>query len=357
MDMSAWTQTLIDYLGLHAVVPDFSDGHHMVRMAMVRLEVMNAAADGWPEVRLPHLPDVELRMDHPRKLVVRDRATGALIGGNTQIIPFVMPDFRGRGVTSEIHVLVDEMGARSRASTYSVSGLMARVRAHRLHVERALDRGEAVPEAVLSDYARDAAGRVRLRTPFDVPAYEALVAETCRRHELEAFSRITQDMTEVLHGPHDLGALHFSHFRPTQDGHALAVCLAEDAGATIRAGFSHDRLAFVQAEIGDVVIDVFGLRPEGAAIEELRRRGMLPSPDTPPDPFFGKPLPSPIEIVRFPDRAAFEAAIRPGDRNGPGVSFSEIEEGLLAEARDIPVYVKLLHLARRMAPDTSPSFA
>lgn len=353
MTTPSWKMTLKDYLGPAPLVEDYHETHHVHAAAMARLLRLDAEASDWPEADLPARPDLEVRMDSPSAWVVRDRATSALLGGQTLLIPIVVPGQRSRGIASEMHVLVDEMGARRWAMTYSKAGLMARVRAHRLHVERALVRGETVPDEVLADYASDASGRLALRAPWTPERHAEWIVEARERERLATFARVTDGMAEILHGPHDLDERHFVEFGPRGDGHALAACLAIDAGAEIRVGLREGSVLFVQAAIGDVVVDVFGARPEALAQDELVRRNILSDPNAPPDPFFGlsKLQSLPIEIARHPDAAAFEAWAGPGREDAPGEHLAPLSPGLLAEARATQGYDRLLEMARRIAAE------
>lgn len=85
-----------------------------------------------------------------------------IIGASHQAFPYVSPEHRGQGIMSDIFVIGDEKG-RNGKYVYSIGGFNARMEAHRKHVERAINRGDSVPENVMKDYKKGGRGLVRIK--------------------------------------------------------------------------------------------------------------------------------------------------------------------------------------------------
>jgi GNAT superfamily N-acetyltransferase len=93
-----------------------------------------------------------------RVVAIVEDSTGKAVGGLMEGNLFVSPFHRGRGFGSEIVILAFETGVmhpdrmRLDMMTLSTAGRANRRSAHRKAVERALESGVAVPEAILADY-------------------------------------------------------------------------------------------------------------------------------------------------------------------------------------------------------------
>lgn len=200
----------------------------------------------------------------------------------TPSFPFTDPEFRRRGLVSEVFKLQDEQGHRRWSSCYTLGGLMNRVRTHRLHLQGALDRGDAIPAEVMKDY-RVEGGRVSLRVPFDPEAYDAPIrarAEEEKRLYIAAYKREFEDKVSHLKivfqrfnedkGRPD-GLYVYDH---TRLGERLALAVKVRHGGQIRVTHVDDLVDTVvrQVQIGDLVIDAFGIRALDDAQHDLCRR-------------------------------------------------------------------------------------
>lgn len=84
---------------------------------------------------------------------------GVRVGGIFQLLPFVPPAHRGRGLGALMVLISDLNGDRFLfPESYSEEGFRARCAAHRTQVRLALEAGLPVPEEVLAPY--------RSRTPW-----------------------------------------------------------------------------------------------------------------------------------------------------------------------------------------------
>ncbi|MCE6959322.1 hypothetical protein LAZ40_09690 [Cereibacter sphaeroides] len=269
--MQPWQQTLREYLGAAPVVDDPGDRFGTMVAAMDWLRAVAATSASWPRIDLQARPDLEIRA-RDTVLLAFERRTGEVMGGVGGPVPIVLPEHRGRGICAELHLLADGRGERSFSAAYTESGFKARKRAHMLHLERAFAAGVPVPGRVLSDYARDAEGRLSLRLPYGRSEHEAWIAAMRAERIRERHARETIGMTAVLQDADELHAREFVEFAPNDAGRGLALALNEDIGARIRLTTCRS-LRLAQAQVGEMVIDVYGIRPAARATEELRRRG------------------------------------------------------------------------------------
>lgn len=177
---------------------------------------------------------------------------------------FVCPQFRNRGIMSALFKLQDEADERYIAKSFSIAGVMNRVRVHRLHVQDALDRGESVPAAVLADY-QVTDGRARLKVPFDIDSYNDRhdeIRATVKRfhheylaaHQIACFQRCIDGDVENL--------------SPYERDHNLALEIITQHGGQIRTIYGR-----AQVLLDTIVVDAYGIRHvENADTEAYLRR-------------------------------------------------------------------------------------
>ncbi len=93
-------------------------------------------------------------------IAIWNAETRDLIAWQCGGVPFVLPQFRGRGIGGEMCRITFEIGHKDRNSMvfFSAGGLASRKAAHREAVRDALLAGELVPHEVLTDYPAFAAG-------------------------------------------------------------------------------------------------------------------------------------------------------------------------------------------------------
>lgn len=92
-------------------------------------------------------------------LVAFDRESGRAAGLMRDPMPYVHPDFRGRGLCAELYYASEALMGRSYPITsYTPAGLVARIDTHRLHIQRAIARMDMPSDLVMRDYARSPNG-------------------------------------------------------------------------------------------------------------------------------------------------------------------------------------------------------
>jgi GNAT superfamily N-acetyltransferase len=171
-----WETQLAEYLRPSRVVPDLPEDDPELLAAERDLEEMGRASENWRAFCVPGHAWLEIRIKAGDAAVIFDRRGGEVIGGNTRNLTYVRPAWRGLGLAAELHVRVDLEGLRPIATHYSESGLHARIKAHRLHVERAILSGRDVPDEVLDDYRIDEAGRLALLSAYGPSEHRAWIS-------------------------------------------------------------------------------------------------------------------------------------------------------------------------------------
>lgn len=217
--------------------------------------------------RMPNLcddPDLVLFLSGDRYMVA-SKSRNTIVAAMTSWFPFTDPEFRGRGLTAEIFRIQDERGHRIRTASYSPSGLMNRVKTHRLHVQGAVDRGDVVPEDVMKDYKVED-GRVSLKEKMDPEAYKMRRDQEANKRELEDFKRKTahhlitfQDLVKDEGGfevPEYMGDYRYGG----ADIH-LAIAIKIRHGGQIRVTQMDSTYPLHQVQIDDVIVDAYGIRP------------------------------------------------------------------------------------------------
>lgn len=192
-ELAHWQKTIIEYLSPGKLAPAAAEDHLQNRYFKRSIDELMAKEpaqlDSWAP--LPGHEGVEFAIGGHHDALLRESSTGKVIGGYVWVLPYLDPDFRGRGIMASLHKQVDDAGLRFTTQNYTISGLMARTHAHALHVADALGRGEDVPEHVLEDY--DVAdGHARLREPMTRERY---VAECLTHRELE--KRLEERVAEL----------------------------------------------------------------------------------------------------------------------------------------------------------------
>lgn len=157
--MRPWELPLAQYLGRLPVLDDPVTKYEMqilkaalgaATLAHADPLTLTAASDADPTLRFAFHRGVATH-----EITVHDPVTGEILGGCISGLPYVRPQHRGRGIGAEIVYVADMATVRILDPiSYSVTGLAGRVGAHRRHVNRALMRGDFVPEEVLFDYVR-----------------------------------------------------------------------------------------------------------------------------------------------------------------------------------------------------------
>ena len=146
-----WEQTLADYIGEAKVILGQPIPEKDIEMTRKRLAEL---AKEIPEDELkPHPTRQDLSYARGAAgFIIFDRKSGACLCGDMPFFPVSMPGSEGRGVGAELRWLHDILGPVRRSSSFSLGGFRAARSAHRHHVERALKRGDHVPEKVLAGY-------------------------------------------------------------------------------------------------------------------------------------------------------------------------------------------------------------
>lgn len=152
----AWQKTLQEYLGNASVASQIAS----------RFEDF-PIHDGFNHNMVsPHLPGFEFRFSSSTWFQIIDQEKDNVVG-YFQGAARVAPEYQGRGLTPELYVLIDEVGAEDRTNwLLTPSSFGARKAAHRRHVERALSAGLDVPDVVLAQYERGETGRLQLREDY-----------------------------------------------------------------------------------------------------------------------------------------------------------------------------------------------
>lgn len=158
-----WEVPLATYLGKLPVLTDAVTRYEMqiLRSALAVAGLGRAAGD-----QIAGLGDTNPAFSFSvhsgpivRSLIAHDAATGEILGGSVSGLPYVRPQHRGRGLGAEMVYVADMATVRILDPiSYSVSGLAARVTAHRLHLDRAACRGDFIPPEAWEGYTRDASG-------------------------------------------------------------------------------------------------------------------------------------------------------------------------------------------------------
>lgn len=268
-------------------------------------------------------PDLRLRINEEGLYAVESLSRNAVVACQAGAFPYVAKEFRGRGITAQICFELDNRNQRWAASSYTLEGLMSRVRTHRLHVQAAVDRGEALSEAVADEYRIGADGKAALKTPFDPWAYDAQARAAIDVRLREAFEQENRHLVEpsFLFEDKDEGVALWEH----QDGALgakLSLALHLRYGGEFRVTRWDDNAVF-QVEIDGLVLDARGVRRAEDALADLAEQDGIKDPDA---------LAARMSVTRYPSASAFSRAVRDHIRGraeeNPFTSTDEVLEAV-----------------------------
>jgi hypothetical protein len=350
---------LSDYIGPHEV----AEAHDVPldRLENVRAAVGERAAGIPAERRRPHpvREDLDYAVDD-RLVFLFDRASGTLLAGESFSFPVAMEGTAGRNCGAEIRWLSEHLDRRRSTLSYSIAGFRAARSAHRLHVERALARGDHVPEAVLADYERRD-GRLVLKAPYSPEEHADWVAQARLRRAQEELDRATQGYEVRFLSAHD-----FLEVRPDAEslhGAAFSAMLAQETGAPLALVRRGDDLAWLHVQAGDAFVNMFGVCREADLVihpdEGITRLPRGPQPEDEGGAFFsGLRFPQdPPEVDLFPDVETLLEALASPRRAGLGefdaslLRSAMLQEQARGRARELPAYdLALEAVEARLAP-------
>ncbi|WP_411839969.1 hypothetical protein [Paracoccus sp. ME4] len=144
---------LIEYLGVANLISEEQEARVSRYFKGSIEELLSRSVDehaNWAE--LPGHPGIEFSIDGHHNAGLREAGGDRLIGGYIYILPYLDPDYRGRGLMAALHKEADLVSQRFTTANYTMDGLQARARTHALHVEDAIDEGLHVPDEVMADY-------------------------------------------------------------------------------------------------------------------------------------------------------------------------------------------------------------
>lgn len=147
-----WQMTLEEYIRPLEVKPNIQpDGQIEKNGARFLEREQSKDRSHWKIWKPEGRDDIMLYSDR-RSIYAVDVKSDKIVGMYQTFMPYVAPEFRGRGIVKEMHVLADQLRLRFQAGSYSESGIMARIGAHRMQVERAVQRGDVIPPLVKAQY-------------------------------------------------------------------------------------------------------------------------------------------------------------------------------------------------------------
>ncbi len=283
------------------------------------------------KIRSEHLPGYYYLLSDEGDIGAYNAANDHIIGGGLALYPYVKPQHRGRNVGARMNVILDNHGHRKPASVYSHEGFAARVSAHRIHVEQALRRGDAVPGEVLDRYNPVGNGRLGLRKPYTAEDHNAWCVQRrfdIRKEQIEEQSR---GYLEAFQNPEDKRLDAFEYYSPLYGGYLLSIALhrATGAGFLLRRNPDENEASSIfptsylpeltiQSELDGMVIDAEGLRPTGMALKDLRRRELAAQTG--------------VKTQRFDTEAEFLDWLRPGEEGAPGYHLPDMSETAIRDA-------------------------
>lgn len=207
--------------------------------------------------------DPDLVLFHKdERFAILSRSQDRMIAVMTAWFPYNDPEFRSRSLMAHVLKSQEERGQRMRTGSYTVAGLMNRVKAHRLHVQSAIDRGDEVPDEVMRDY-RVENGCASLRDPFDPYAREARMRAASEERNMKAHQRKTAHLD-----------VSFQKIERNEDGELCVesmveyAYMGEDAPLALAILSAHGGVLEVNrvgsrdlhhVRIGDKIVDAFGI--------------------------------------------------------------------------------------------------
>ena len=197
MTKHAWEETLEEYLGYSGLMDNPKNLKGVERDGLKFVMSLN---EDWKSGRFD---ERMAKQKHETFMIGDDKSYEMMFWGNMswlifkddEIIgaahsafPYVSPNHRGRGIMSDIFVIGDEKGRHGKY-VYSIGGFNARMEAHRKHVERALERGDAIPENVMQDYEYGDYGLVRTKE-YDFSVHKRACEEKAWKRRQEEYSEL-----------------------------------------------------------------------------------------------------------------------------------------------------------------------
>lgn len=201
--LKSWQKTILEYLSPGFLVPEIHEDRLQNDYFQGPIKELMARdpskVEGWAP--LPGHDGIDFAVSGHHHASLRDSSTGKLIGGYVYVLPYLDPEYRGRGIMAALHKQADEVGERFTTANYTISGFMSRAKAHALHVEDAVARGEDVPEIVLADY-NIVDGKARLKEPMTRERYaEGFIERRELAARLEERAREIEESDLAPSGP------------------------------------------------------------------------------------------------------------------------------------------------------------
>jgi len=285
-----WEKTVQDYLGPAKVIdtsPDGMPGEIIAQAGerMCALAVRISSGEISPEKIFPPGFDRFDVYQHRGGYLVTSKETGSAIASyGLDVVPFVAPQWRGQGICAKLHVFRDTTRRQMTAGAYSENGFKARIRAHAMHVQAALTGGLKVPDEVRDQYRSTATG-LKLVHDYSAQDHNKQLDEARRERMKETFNKTTEgyvcrhiDLDMVVNRIDD-------YFSPKYNaGAALAVRMAATIEADLRVTRINGSL-IVQAQKGNFIHDILGVRTVGQAENDMIVRGIMEEGDPAPEVF------------------------------------------------------------------------
>lgn len=265
-----WARPLPCYVGLSRGIRDSRPDELRPKAELLA----GARLDGLPVLPQTTCPEVAFIHDaEETQVFIQDRATGRAVGVvGRAAMPYVDPDFRGRGYGSLGQYLVEGIYRRFAASSYSPEGVMNRAAVHKHHINAALAQGHTIPEDVLADYVV-ADGKARLRDPYTAARHLALRDRDLRTRNWDAYTRITDRMSFETELHVRVTLLQDSTYG-AQAAYAVARLAQANPGFRLLRTeiVSHHHAYGLLDRANGRVIDAYGVRPANAYAAELGDR-------------------------------------------------------------------------------------
>lgn len=319
-DPKPWEQTVEDYMGGAYVISD-TTAQRFTRLGEgnLRRDFKDLRQISITPIAVPGLEAFCVERWRNGYIVSTADGRKPVASYGIGTMPYVAPDFRGRGICARLHVHRDLTEGRIAATSYSRGGFAARLRAHALHIEAALARGEYVPAVVRNQYGPADEG-LRLNTPYTPEDHNARIADLSERRARQRFHDITDSYVERYIDMDRFRAGFAGRMGPGRAaGSAFAVRLAAAIDGDIRVS-RVDGLLCLQVEKDGLVHDVMGVRSQSQAHSDLMRREILFESDPEPEVFIFR---HPDEIHDRSLRKEIEGLVRAG------------QEGCTNEAHEI----------------------
>lgn len=195
-DPKPWEQTVEDYMGRAYVISDTA-AQRFVRLgeSNLRHNFSQLREDDGTRMIIPGLEAYRVNRFRGGVIVSTSDGRKPVASYACGMMPYVVPGHRGRGICARLHVHRDMTEGRIVATSYSHAGFAARLRAHALHVEAALARGDYVPGPVRNQYGSSAKG-LRLNKPYTPEDHNAHISALSERQARQRFHDISGSYVE-----------------------------------------------------------------------------------------------------------------------------------------------------------------